>query len=403
MSHALRRVAWLLGGVTLLLAVVSTVLIELNHLADPGKEVDSAGFVVFAVVGTFIAAKRPRNPIGWLFCAVGLLDMVWLFSLQYAVYTYRTHPGSLPGGATAAWLAMGWDGTIGWGLMGLFIPLLFPTGRLLSSRWRAVAVLGAVALGTQVGLQMIWPTVVDPQYLPSVRNPLAVGAVSSFGAAAKAGVSVLVIIALAGSVSSLLLRFRRAGVEERLQIKWFAYSAVVLAVLIVLGFANSIVLHSASLDQATVPLLVVAISALPISAAIAITKYRLYDIDILINRTLVYGSLTLMLAALYGGGVIGLQNLFRAVTGQKTDLAVAIVTLAVAAAFNPLRHRLQTFIDRRFYRRKYDAQRVLARFSATLRDEVGLASLSHDLIRVVQETVQPAEIGLWLAGHEVRS
>jgi hypothetical protein len=171
---------------------------------------------------------------------------------------------------------------------------------------------------------------------------------------------------------------------------------VVLAVMISASALNGATVHNGLLNRLGDPLFLVGVSALPLTAAVAIMRYRLYDIDVVINRTLVYGSLTLSLAAVYFGGVVGLQSLFRAVTGQTSDVVVAIVTLAVAAVFNPWRRRLQSFIDRRFYRRKYDASRTLATFSTRLRDDVDLDHLSRDLAGLIHETMEPSLVLLWL-------
>jgi hypothetical protein len=229
-----------------------------------------------------------------------------------------------------------------------------------------------------------------------MQNPYAIPAVQAIMSAVSGVGQLVEILVMAACVASLVLRFRRAGPEERLQIKWFAYGAVVLAVMISASALNGATVHNGLLNRMGDPLFLVGVSALPLTAAVAIMRYRLYDIDVVINRTLVYGSLTLSLAAVYFGGVVGLQSLFRAVTGQTSDVVVAIVTLAVAAVFNPWRRRLQSFIDRRFYRRKYDASRTLATFSTRLRDDVDLDHLSRDLAGLIHETMEPSLVLLWL-------
>jgi hypothetical protein len=395
MTRARSALALSLGGLAVLLSLVSIQLIALNHLKHPANALYPLSFLVFAVVGSFIAAKRPGNAIGWLFCLAGLSNIVSDAAQQYAVFVLRTHPGA-PAGTFMFWLGMGWVASIGWATMALVLPLLFPTGRLLSPRWRVVAALGLIAATVQVVLQAFTTGSDTVPYLTSMQNPYAIPAVQAIMSAVSGVGQLVEILVMAACVASLVLRFRRAGPEERLQIKWFAYGAVVLAVMISASALNGATVHNGLLNRLGDPLFLVGVSALPLTAAVAIMRYRLYDIDVVINRTLVYGSLTLSLAAVYFGGVVGLQSLFRAVTGQTSDVVVAIVTLAVAAVFNPWRRRLQSFIDRRFYRRKYDASRTLATFSTRLRDDVDLDHLSRDLAGLIHETMEPSLVLLWL-------
>ncbi len=384
-----------LGGLALVLTLITAQLIALNHLARPGDAVYPLGFVGLALVGAFVAAYRPHNVIGWLFCLAGLTNIVDDAAQQYAVYALRAHP-SAPGGIFMFWLGQGWLASVGWGTMGFFIPLLFPTGRLLSPRWRAAAILGVASLGTQVLVQAFTQGTDTISYLPSVGNPYIIPALQPLSATLAGVVRFSDVGIMIACIVSLVLRYRRAGHVERLQIKWFAYAAGILAAMIAASILNSATVNNAFINGLGDPLFFVAITLLPLSAAVAIMKYRLYDIDVFINRTLVYGSLTISLAAVYILGVIGLQALFRAVTGQSSDLAIAIATLSIAALFNPWRRRLQRFIDRRFYRRRYDVSQTLSAFTAQLRDEVDLDRLSSDLATVVHETMQPATLMLWL-------
>jgi hypothetical protein len=204
----------------------------------------------------------------------------------------------------------------------------------------------------------------------------------------------MLFVAGLGAVISLFVRFRRSRGDERQQIKWFA-SAAALSLVWIIVFGQS----TRGLPEAIVALSsLLVIPSVPIATGIAILRYRLYDIDLIINRTLVYGSLTVMLALLYFGGVSGIQALFGALTGQEEQpqLAIVVSTLIIAALFNPLRRRIQAFIDRRFYRRKYDARKTLEAFSAKLRDETDLDALSDDLVGVVRETMQPTHVSVWL-------
>lgn len=384
----------MVGGLAVLLALVTVQLIALNHLAHPGDAIYPLGFLGLAVVGAFVAAYRPDNGIGWLFCLAGLSTIVDNAAQQYAVFALRTHPGA-PGGMVAFWLGMGWLASVGWGTMAFFIPLLFPTGRLLSPRWRVVAILAAASLGTQVVVQAFTRGTDVIAYLPSTRNPYVVSALQPVGAGLTGIVQFSDVILMIACIAALVFRYRRAGPVERLQVKWFAYAAGILVAMIAASLANAATVNNAFINGLGDPLFFVAITLLPVFAAVAIMKYRLYDIDVFINRTLVYGSLTLSLAAVYILAVIGLQTLFRAVTGQNSDLAIGIATLAIAALFNPWRRRLQIFIDRRFYRRRYDVSQTLSAFTAQLRDEVDLDRLSGDLAAVVHDTMEPASVMLW--------
>jgi hypothetical protein len=192
------------------------------------------------------------------------------------------------------------------------------------------------------------------------------------------------------------MRLRRAVGVERQQLKWFAYAVAIYAIGTTLNVITFAVDAPRWFEWAANAIFTAAGTTIPISIGIAILRYRLYDIDILINRTLVYGSLTVTLVALYFGGIVALQRMFVGLTGQQSTLAVVASTLLIAALFSPLRHRIQSFIDRSFYRRKYDARKTLEAFSAQLRNETDLDALGDDLVVVVRETMQPAHVSLWL-------
>jgi hypothetical protein len=346
--------------------------------------------VSFSVVGALIASNRPENPIGLIFLTVGFFYALLTAGEEYAIYALLTNPGSLPLGAEASWLGQ-WIWAPGLGLILVFLPLLFPDGRPPSRRWRPVAWLGGLSIGLVVvsSTILLWPergqALVTGDESPSHVLDVVVLFVA---------VPMLLLAGL-GAVISLLVRFRRARGDERQQIKWFA-SASALTLVWISVFGQS--------AEGGLPGVIVALSSLivipsiPIATGIAILRYRLYDIDLIINRTLVYGSLTALLALLYFGGVVTTQAISSALTGQEEQpqLAVVISTLVIAALFNPLRRRIQAFIDRRFYRRKYDARKTLEAFSAKLRDETNLDALSDDLVEVVKETMQPAHVSLWL-------
>jgi hypothetical protein len=355
-------------------------------------------FVAFATVGALVASRRPENPIGWILCAVGLSNLLWAFASKYAIYALITREGSLPGAEVTAWLGMGWIATLGWGLMATFLPLLFPTGKLVSPRWRPVAWLTAIVLALAIVAQAIAPGPMTEE-IPAITNPIGIESAAVIIPVVESVGMTLLMAAVLASVASLVVRFRRSSGDERQQLKWFAYSAALLAISILLGLMSDFmpVLEFGPYGSA---LQAFGVSSIPIAVAIAILRYRLYEIDLLINRTLVYGSLTATLALVYLGSVVGLQRVLSPVVGEGNQLAVVVSTLLIAALFQPLRRTVQGFIDRRFYRRKYDAVKTLAAFNARLRDETELNTLSGNLVGVVKETMQPAHVSLWLRPPE---
>jgi hypothetical protein len=350
------------------------------------------------VLGALIASRQPRNPIGWLLAGYGFTACVAFFIADTYAYLALQGHVHLPGPA----YALLFESVItGPGIFGVFalVFLIFPNGYSLTPRWRFVTGAAVIAtIGAMVASAISPGPLNNVTY--SVQNPLGTPALKDLaGALDSISFSVLLVTMVAGAFS-LVLRFRRARGDERQQLKWVATAVAFAAVLLLSGPLFWFSVIPAPFDSLWGPVFVLAAVIVPASIGIAMLKYRLYDIDVIINRALVYGPLTVTIAVFYVGGVIGLQALSRAAIGQHSDLAIAVVTLAVAALFNPWRHRLQSFIDRRFYRRKYDATRTLAAFSARLRDEVDLDTLSQDLISVLQETVQPAKTAIWLPEQE---
>ncbi len=341
----------------------------------------------FVTVGALVGAHRPENPIGWIFCVIGLGWASGSFASAYAVYVFVGKHGSLEIGKVMLWIQdWNWLPTIC--LIGTFLLLLFPDGRLPSPRWRPVGWLAALDIGLLTLIFAVEPGRVENF---SVRNPFAFeGSAWTIVSSIRFVAFPLLLMCFVASAASLVARFHHARGEERQQLKWFAYAAVLTGVI----FSASFLLYDAV--EEVVILQAVAITTLPICAGVAILRYRLYDIDLVINRTLVYASLTAMLAAVYLGGVVSLQYAFRALTGQESQIAIVASTLVIAALFNPLRRWVQAFVDRRFYRRKYDARKTLETFSAKLRDETDLDALNAELVAVVRETMQPAHVSLWL-------
>ena len=358
-------------------------------------------FLPFPIVGALIASRRPRNPIGWICLAAGITWMLGMVSGSYVLYGLRlASPGSVPYPAAVGSLSEFLPPTAL--LLGTFLILLFPDGRLPSSRWRPVAWLCGAVIATNLVVGILVPGALPE--VRNVRNPFGLEG-QPWLVDANEAIGLLFPLCLLASASSLLLRYLRAREEVREQIKWLAFAASVVA----LGVSGAVVhgtLFPSGAVGSTDPLLgnlledtiTLSFGGVPVAIGFAVLKYRLYDIDIIINRTLVYGSLTVMLALVYLGGVTATQALFQTFTGQEElpQLAIVVSTLVIAALFNPLRHRVQSFIDRRFYRRKYDARKTLEGFSARLRNETDLDGLNAELVTVVRETMQPEHVSLWL-------
>jgi hypothetical protein len=343
--------------------------------------------VGYSTVGAIVASRLPHSLIGWLFCAIGLTFGVSHFSAEYAAYALLAPSGSLPGGEALAWLTS-WVWVGGLGLI-VYLDLLFPNGRLPSVRWRWFARFTAIALLPAAILAALSPG----QILSStLHNPLGIEELPNASKTIEAFMYALVVV----GASSMLARLRHAGRIERQQIKWFAYATAVAISGVILKNTVYPAVGVIWVWWVGLILTAVGVASNPVAMAIAILRYRLYEIDLIINRTLVYGSLTAVLAAVYLGGVVFLQYAFRSLTGEGSQLAVVASTLIIAALFTPLRRRIQSFIDRRFYRSKYDARKTLEAFSAKLRDETDLDVLSDDLVGVVGETMQPAHVSLWL-------
>jgi hypothetical protein len=356
---------------------------------------DVAMAALFPPVGLLIALYRPNNRIGWLCVLVGLAGSLAVFSPAYAIYALFTNPGVLPGGALMSWLNV-WVWSLGWVGIALLVSL-FPTGHLRSRRWAWPVVIEAVAV-------LIWIIVLGGGLWPH-RGPLMFAteppeemqqAFVLFEQLAMPLFLTMVLALLASAVGAVL-RFRQSRGVERQQMKWFVLTVAFTAFGAGITFFFELNTQLADpFDQLAYAVEVLAFGSGPVAIGIAILRYRLYDIDIIVRGALLYATLTAMLGLLYFGSVVLLQQLFRVVSGQESDLAIIVSTLVIAALFNPLRERIQAAIDRRFYRRKYDATTMLATFSLRLRDEVDLNALTEDLLAVADETLQPAHLSLWL-------
>ena len=397
MVRAMRFTSWATLLVAGLLILVRNYLSILNRVMHgPADLIVSVLFdlvlIGFIALGLLVVYRRPRNPVGWIIAGVGVAAVVAGFAESYAVYALFTEPGSLPGGRTMAWLSSSLVIPVLFAAPAMLF-LLFPNGNLMSRRWRVVFWLVILTTCVTILGSTLNPVMNDAPF-KGVVNPLAIDAPRELH-------ETLSNIGWPGMAASLLLaafamivRLRRSQGVERQQLKWMAAAAAVLPLASVAG------VFSYYAGYETVGGFLSTFSFVPIifAAGYAVLRYRLYDIDIIINRTLVYGSLTVTLALVYLGGVTAGQALFQALTDQQKlpQLAVVVSTLAIAALFNPLRRRIQALIDRRFYRRKYDAARMLEDFGARLRDETDLDSLGEELVGVVRDAMQPEHVSLWL-------
>ena len=392
-GRAAAWLAWSLVTLSVVLLVGWIALAQIARSTAPGRPFYNpveavfvlATVLTFSVVGAIVASRQPRNAIGWIFCGIGLVVSLNSFTGSYA--GYRLAGGSAPGSLaeTAAWFSS-WSWTLWIYVPTTFLLLLFPDGRLPSPRWRPVAWCAALGVIFVAGYAL------EPgplEEFPRITNPYGVDS-PILDAVAIAG-AILAGASMLASAVSLIVRMRRAGRVERQQIKWLAYGGAVVVGAVFVGGVISV-----WIEEVGISLIIIGLLGLPIFTGIAILRSRLYDIDIVINRTLVYATLTATLALLYFGGVTALQRLLSPVMGEGNGLAVVASTLLIAALFNPLRRRIQAFIDRRFYRSKYDARKTLESFSARLRDETDLEALRGDLEGVVRETMQPAHVSLWL-------
>jgi hypothetical protein len=337
----------------------------------------------FTAVGAIVARRRRANAIGWLLLAAGVVAALGAFGLEYGIYTIVGEGNALPGGPVGAWLGS-WIWVLYVAGILPFVLLLFPDGRLLSRRWRLV---GWAAILSVVVTSAVMAFKPGPlQEAAYTDNPFPALPLSLVDALAAIGIASILPV-LGGASWSLVLRFRRSAGIEREQIKWLAFSA---APLVAAGFASAILPNKVGQI-----LFVFLLLSVPIAVGVAVLRYRLYDIDVLINRALVYGATSAGIAVAFFAGIVVLQTILRPFT-NGSEIAVAAATLASVALAQPLRVRVQGMVDRRFYRSRYDASRTLDAFSLRLRDEVDLDAVRGELVAAVVDTMQPAHAGLWL-------
>jgi hypothetical protein len=393
------RLAWSAFGLTALIAVGSIVVgfvddgtrlppPDTGEVSGPGALSFGLMIVAFAGLGALVASRRPRNPIGWILVVSPLCLAFTQVARDWYVHTLFADPGSLPLASGLMWAA-NWAWIPGFMPLLTLLLLLFPNGAAPSRRWRLVGWLAGSGMGLLIVGYALAPGPLEDY--PRLDNPIGIGGAAGDVLEVFQAVGFpLFALAAIGSMASLVFRFRRSHGVERQQLKWMAAAATLV---VVAWMVNAF--FDQALDRDISLILPLALLALPAAAAVAILRYRLYDLGLVVNRTLVYGALSATLAGAYIGIVLLLQLALEPLTSDS-GLAIAGSTLAVAALFRPLRGRIQELVDRRFYRRRYDAARTVEGFSARLRDEVELEALNAELRAVVRETVQPAHVSLWL-------
>jgi hypothetical protein len=362
-------------------------------LLTPNQYAYVLTLVSAATVGAVLASRRPRHPVGWLLLALGLSVVAAGVAQGYAGYGLQVRPGSLPG---ARWVALYSDAPgIIWPALVGFILLLTPTGSLPSPRWRWWAnVTAAVPVVFLLGQPLSAGLLGGPD--ESVTSPLAVPGLAGLVLVASIAALIFSQLAVLVDVASLVMRFRRARGTERQQLRWVAMAAGLLAVAVVAIVIGALTGHPALLEWTSG----LFVALLPVATGAAILRYRLYDLDRIISRTLSYGLLTLLLGGGYAALVLGLG---QRLGGRQSSLVVAGATLAVAAVFQPARRRIQALVDRRFNRRRYDAVETIQAFSARLHQQVDLTTLTAELLAVAERTVEPTMVSLWLRPPMERS
>jgi hypothetical protein len=393
-----RWIAWSLLGIYIFLTGIGLAIMLISGMPSRVRitpDLVNVIFISWSIVGVLLISRQPRNPIGWIFVTMPVMFSLDTFARGYAYSGSIANPGSLPY-VEIAIIWTYWTGSAVAATWVTLLALLFPTGRPMSRRWGKLAWAGIISSFIYVFSTLISPLPTNRLFptdvigiSPSIQElvlPLTI--VSFFG----------MVLCMVVAVFSFYLRLRKAMGVERQQIKWFAFASAFFipgVVLIILGAFNSL----PSPDWAsTFGLLLtgVGIAGIPIASAIAIQRYRLWDIDIIIRRTLIYGILTGLLALIYFLSVTLLQSIATSIIGQTSPLVIVLSTLAIAALFTPLRRGIQNFIDRRFYRTAYNADRILQEFAVTARDEVDVDALAREILKVIDSTMKPRTSSLWL-------
>jgi len=395
-QRGLRNLAWLITLVSLVLIAAGGYLFYWNRaialVGQVGFPEDFFGVILglgYGIVGLLILSYRPGHGIGWLFLGVAFLSALDFFAKQYALYGLVL--ATLPGAIWMAWL-QSWLSYLIFPAPIILLFLLFPDGKLPSPRWGLLVWLGVLstvclAIGELVRPGLLGVHIADSWISLGVFNPTGMLGWTEFSDALN-NAWFLSIILLPAALFAPIWRYRRAQSMERQQLKWFFFFAILMLVLFPLSFSED--------SRVGESILLFLMLILPAATAIAIFRHRLYDIDVIVKRTLLYGTLSAILAVIYFASVIALQAIFTDISGQSSDAAIAISTLIIVVLFSPLRRRIQDFIDRRFFRKRYDAEKTLVRFAEVARDEVDIDKLTAAMFVVVEETIQPENKSLWL-------
>ena len=411
-SRALRILAWAVFGLCVVLWIgalafgwLSRGIESSNASWSGGGFLANALFVIavlaFPVTGVLIATRRPGNRIGWLLLLIGIgwgLANVSSYS-DYVIRLHHPHPGAAALGAIGgtAWI-------VPIGVTGTFLILLFPDGRLPGPRWRAVAWISGSAIVAGLVLGLATPGPMTSAGYPHTDNPFGIDGLGRAIDDAKILI-LLVPVMMVASAVSLIVRFRRARGVAREQVKWLTAAAALVAAIYVMVETTSVAVapegtHAPTWLLALQGVALVSFGLIPAAIGIAILRHRLFDIDRLVRRTIVYAALVACLALIYLAGVFTLESAVRSVAGGSSTLAVTVSTLVVALAFQPLRRRIQAAVDRRFYRSRYDSARTLEAFSARMRGEIDLETLTGDVVSVVRDALHPAHATVWLRPSE---
>jgi hypothetical protein len=393
------RTSWIWVSLPLGAALLAGVFIlsRLNGEPPASSEISIAFTTLFVLaVAAWIVAHREDNATGWILLAGSMSLFITQFITEWAQYTLLTEPGALPFGNAAAWISL-WIWVVMIFILYIWLPLLFPTGRPISPGWRRV--LGLTGLGLVLLILTFGLKPGPMEELEPARNPLGFDALAPFYPALEV-FSTLVFLFLIGlALLSVVARYRHSQGDERAQMKWFLFAVSLLFVNAFRGITTDLFELFPPIPRALEDWIFAGnIILIALSIAVAILKYRLYDIDVIIRRTLIYGTLTSSLALVYFGSILLLQSMVPALIGGNSQIAIVLSTLFIAALFTPLRRRIQTIIDRRFYRRKYDAEKIIASFYTAMQDPVDPDQVAERLLKVVQQTMQPEQVSIWISG-----
>ena len=404
-DEALRRSAWVVPTSLLVLAVASSLLAGPDEMADPEGDLSQLGFVLlvlsFPVTGAVIVRSQPHNRIGWLLQAIGVVWLVGAATDAYVTLDVLHVTAALPGAGVAAAVNGGiW--APGLGLTGTFLFLLYPDGRLPSPRWRGVAVLSAATVCLLTVTMLLTPGPMELSPDPTRRNPLGWESAERGLELALGPFLVLLPLCILACASALVVRFRRSRGVDRLQVKWLAAAGAVVATTFLMALLVPMLVDALAPSDRPRPWLAVfdtlsllSFLLLPLAIGVALLRHRLYDIDLVIKRTLVYALLTATLVGVYLGSVLLLQVLLSPLT-EESDLAVAGSTLAVAGVFRPAMRRIQHTVDRRFHRSRYDPGAIADDFAWRLRDELDVDAVGDQLLATVDRTLEPSGLVLWI-------